>query len=75
MDWSGFVAFTVFITSFLLMLTFAAYGTAESLLVAMLCLVAFATFATFLFIERRNAHPLLDLSLLRIREYVGGVTT
>ncbi len=75
MDWRGFVAFTTFITSFLLALSFAAYGTAGRSLVASLGLLALASLAAFVIAERRGAYPLLDLSLLRIREFAGGVTT
>jgi EmrB/QacA subfamily drug resistance transporter len=73
MDWAGFFAFTTFITMLLLALTFGAYGLAnqvtmyEFLLISMLSLAAFAVH------ERRCDHPLIDLKLLRIREYTGGV--
>ncbi len=75
MDWPGFVTFSTSITSFLLTLTFAAYGTAEDSVVVVLGLLAGTAFISFLFIERRTKYPLLDLSLLRIREFAGGVTT
>ncbi len=75
MDWPGFATFTTSITTFLLMLTFAAYGTAETSLVVLLGLAAITSITAFILIERRAAHPLLDLSLLQIREYAGGVTT
>lgn len=73
MDWQGFAAFSAFIASFLLMLTFAAYGQAEAATVASLALTAAVSLASFMLIERRRSHPLLDLGLLRIREYAGGV--
>jgi len=75
MDWPGFATFTTFITSFLLMLTFAAYGTAENTTVGLLALAAATTLVGFVYIERRVRYPLLDLELLRIREYAGGVVT
>src|SRR3989442_7170451 len=73
MDWEGFAAFTVSITSFLLALTFAAYGTAEFSLVESLTAGSFIALVAFLLRERRTKSPLLDLSLLRIREFTGGV--
>lgn len=72
-DWSGFLAFTTSILSFLLSLTYAAYGLADETTVfsflglSVFCLIVFALH------ERRCRHPLLDLRLLRIREYTGGV--
>jgi EmrB/QacA subfamily drug resistance transporter len=75
MDWPGFVAFSSSISTFLLALTFAAYGTAEDSIVFLLVLIAGLAFASFLVIERRTTYPLLDLGLLRIREFAGGVTT
>ncbi|HEY6283514.1 MAG TPA: MFS transporter, partial [Nitrososphaerales archaeon] len=74
MDWAGFATFTGFITSFLLMLTFAAYGIGESIIVAPLGFIAAVSFLAFVKVERGKAYPLLDFSLLRIREFAGGVT-
>src|SRR3989441_4882532 len=73
MDWEGFAAFTVSITSFLLALTFAAYGTAEYSLVESLTAVSFIALVAFLLRERRTKSPLLDISLLRSRECTRGV--
>jgi EmrB/QacA subfamily drug resistance transporter len=75
MDWHGFLTFTTFITSFLLMLTFAAYGIADEWLVVSLALLAALCISLFVKVERRNPHPLLDFRLLRIKEFAGGVTT
>src|SRR5712692_5676074 len=74
MDWAGFAAFTVFISSFLLMLTFAAYGVGENIVVALLGILASISIVAFVKVERGRAYPLLDFSLLRIREFAGGVT-
>jgi EmrB/QacA subfamily drug resistance transporter len=73
MDWYGFVTFSASIVSFLFALTFAAYGTVP--LVWLLLLVGVSVFflAAFVRRERRIAHPLLDLKLLRIKEFTGGV--
>jgi len=75
MDWSGFVLFTLFITTLLLTLTFAAYGSAETLVVVIMGVVASSSLTAFLVVERRKSDPLLDLKLLGIREFAGGVTT
>ncbi len=71
-DWPGFISFTVFITSLLLSLTFAAYGFVEFPLVIGLIVLAAVSLAAFVYLEHRIEHPLLDLSLLRIREFTGG---
>jgi len=72
-DWGGFAAFTVFILSLLLALTVAAYGVSEASTIAGLLVLSAAGLATFVFLERRHPHPLLDLKLLRIREFTGGL--
>ena len=72
-DWGGFVAFTVFILSLLLALTVAAYGVSEAATVAGLLVLSAAGLSAFVFLERRHPHPLLDLKLLRIREFTGGL--
>src|SRR5438034_8082735 len=72
-DWGGFGAFTVFIMSLLLALTLAAYGVAETGTVIGLLAASFVGLAVFVVLERGHPHPLLDLRLLRIREFMGGV--
>jgi EmrB/QacA subfamily drug resistance transporter len=72
-DWAGFAAFSTFITCLLLGLTVAAYGISEVRAVALLLLTSVAALAAFVVVERRTAHPLLDLRLLRIREFSGGI--
>ncbi|MDG7011438.1 MAG: MFS transporter [Nitrososphaerota archaeon] len=74
MDWQGFVTFSISIVSFLLALTFAAYGTFP--LGWLLALVAASAASLWLFARRERSipHPLLDLKLLRIKEFTGGVT-
>ncbi|MDV3293198.1 MAG: MFS transporter [Nitrososphaerales archaeon] len=74
MDWTGFVTFTVFVSGLLMALSFAAYGTGQAALVAVLLLVAAVSIVAFVKAEHRTSHPLLDLRLLRIREYTGGLT-
>ena len=72
-DWLGFVSFSISITSFLLALTYDAYGLTEERVVYALLLVSVVTFLVFILQERRERYPLLDMSLLRIREFTGGV--
>jgi len=74
MDWAGFVAFTFFISSLLLCLTTAAYGIGESGLTVGLGATSAASLVIFVWVERGRVAPLLDLSLLRIREFTGAVT-
>jgi len=73
MDWFGFMTFTSSITCFLLALTFGAYGTREYSVVETLIAVSILSLVAFIIRERRTKHPLLDLTLLRIREFSGGV--
>ena len=72
-DWLGFVSFSISITSFLLALTYDAYGLAERSTVYVLFALSVITLATFIVHERRQRQPLLDLGLLKIREFTGGV--
>ena len=74
MDWPGFVTFTLFITSLLIALTFAAYGIGAAAVTVASGVLSFVSLAAFVWFERRQPAPLLDLSLLRIREFTGAVT-
>ena len=74
MDWPGFVSFASFITFLLLSLTYAAYGIGESYYVAVFAVVALLSLGLFVRVEQRHPQPLLDLSLLHIREFTGAVT-
>jgi EmrB/QacA subfamily drug resistance transporter len=73
MDWPGFGLFTGATITFLLALTFAAYGTYDLVTLAGLIALSVVFFAGFVWRETRFAHPLLDLSLLRIKEFTGGI--
>ena len=75
MDWRGFLTFTVFITGLLLALTYAAYGFASVWLAVLLCVVSIVSLGLFVRIELHREHPLLDLKLLKIREFTGGIIT
>jgi MFS family permease len=72
-DWVGFVLFTVFMMSFMLGLTFSAYGLGSLNLVYVLLPVSVVFLLFFIVWQRRVAYPLLDLKLFRIREITGGV--
>jgi EmrB/QacA subfamily drug resistance transporter len=72
-DWLGFVAFSISLTTFLLALTYDAYGLSEVKEVYALLLVSVVTLIIFILQQRRQKHPLLDMSLLKIREFTGGV--
>ena len=72
-DWFGFAAFSTAITTFLLALTYDAYGLTERLTVYVLLAVSAVTLGIFVLHERKQSHPLLELGLLRIREFTGGV--
>jgi EmrB/QacA subfamily drug resistance transporter len=72
-DWIGFLTFTSFIGSFLFMLTFAAYGLSEGRTVLALGVIAAVSLVVFGLYERRTRYPLLDLGLLKIREFTGGI--
>jgi EmrB/QacA subfamily drug resistance transporter len=74
MDWPGFITFASFITFLLLALTYAAYGIGETYYVGVFALVSLASLGLFVRVEQRHAQPLLDLSLLRIREFTGAVS-
>ena len=74
MDWPGFVTFTLFISFLLLALTYAAYGIGDLNLTLGFFLVSMVGLVFFVRFERRHRDPLLDLSLLRIREFTGAVT-
>jgi len=75
MDWAGFVAFTIFIASLLLALTYAAYGIGAYWLAVVLFIISGASLGVFIQLERHKEHPLLDLGLLKIREFTGGIVT
>jgi len=72
-DWLGFGAFVVFITSLLLAMTYAAYGIAQENLVVALLTLSLVALILFVRHERRTKHPLLDLNLLRIKEFGNSV--
>ena len=73
MDWQGFVSFSSLAAFTLLSLTLAAYGIADAWLIALFAVLAAVSLVVFVRVERRHPRPLLDLGLLRIREFTGGV--
>jgi MFS family permease len=74
MDWVGFLCFTTAIVSLLLALTFDAYEMSDKNLVYGLLAMTAIGLLAFVVQERRHDHPLLDLKILGIREFSGGVT-
>jgi len=72
-DWLGFLTFTLFIVSLLLALTFAAYGIGSQLLTFEFTIISIISLAFFIARELRCQNPLLDLKLLKIKEYTGGI--
>ncbi|HYC11192.1 MAG TPA: MFS transporter [Nitrososphaerales archaeon] len=75
MDWTGFATFTIFMACLLLAMTYAAYGFGEFWLAVPLLIASLASLWLFVRTERRKDHPLLDLELLKIREFTGGIIT
>jgi len=72
-DWLGFASFSVSITTLLLALTYDAYGLSEEMVVYGLLIASALSLLFFIAFEVRQPHPLLDMGLLRIREFTGGV--
>ncbi len=73
MDWPGFATFTLFITFLLLSLTYAAYGIGDFTLVLAFVITSVVSLGAFIRLERTHVQPLLDLGLLRIKEFTGAV--
>lgn len=72
-DWLGFIMFSTSITSLLLALTYAAYGISEQSIVDSFLVLSLVAFVAFVIHERKQAYPLMDFRLLKIREFTGGV--
>jgi EmrB/QacA subfamily drug resistance transporter len=72
-DWVGFVTFTTFVNSLLLVMTFAAYGIGSQMLTLGFSVLSVVSLISFVGYENRCQNPLLDLSLFRIREFTGGI--
>jgi EmrB/QacA subfamily drug resistance transporter len=73
MDLVGFVTFSISILTFLLALTYQAYGLSEEFTVYSFFIISVIGLIVFIVNERKELHPLLDLRLFRIREFTGGV--
>jgi len=72
-DWAGFVTFTVAMVTLVYALTEAGETTWGSpAVIACLC-AATVLMGAFVAVERRVAHPMLDLSLLRVPTFDGGL--
>ncbi len=72
-DWIGFALFSVFMLSFMLSLTFSAYGLSSLNVVYTLLPVSAIFLVLFVIWQRRISYPLLDLTMFRIRAVTGGV--
>jgi len=72
-DWAGFAAFVLSISAFLLALTYAAYGIGEEATVTLLLALSGVAMVAFVWHERRASSPLLDLKLLRVKEFGSSV--
>jgi len=72
MDWLGFGLITVSLSGLLLALTYAAYGVTSLGLVIVFFVTSGVSFALFVYQEIKTQYPLLDLRLLKIREFTGG---
>jgi EmrB/QacA subfamily drug resistance transporter len=72
-DWIGFFCFTTAIVSLLLALTFDAYGMSNRNLVYGLLFLTAIGLTAFVVQETRHKQPLLDLKILGIKEFTGGV--
>ncbi len=73
LDIRGFLIFTSSMTLILLFLTLAAYGGSELYLSFPLLISGLVLATVFYYVEKRTDYPLLDLSLLSIREFTGGI--
>jgi EmrB/QacA subfamily drug resistance transporter len=78
-DFVGAAVFALAVTSLLLAINFARTGTFGFPLVLALVLVALASLASFVYVEKRVRTPMLQLDLLRVRLFtlalVAGFTT
>ena len=72
-DWFGFIAFSISIITFLLALTYEAYGLSEKFTVYFFFMISAISLVMFVVYERRQVYPLVDFGLFRIREFTGGV--
>ena len=73
MDWPGFTAFTVFMVSVLLALTFEGYGLSYRRLVNALAVTSLASLISFAIWQLKIDYPILDLRLFKIWSFTGGV--
>ena len=71
-DWPGFVIFTVALSSLVYGLIESNEKSFSSGLVLGCLAAAAVLLAVFVFVERRRAHPMFDLSLFRLPTFSGG---
>jgi EmrB/QacA subfamily drug resistance transporter len=68
-DWPGFLTITPALVLILLAITFFGYGSAQLSVSSGMLALGLALLVTFVLVERRSKAPLLDLNLLRNREF------
>lgn len=75
-DWPGFVTITSSMALILLAITYLGYGSTELLVSSVMLVSGLVLLFVFVVIERRSVAPLLDLKLLRVREFsLGNIST
>ena len=72
-DWLGFALFTTFLLCLMIGLTLGAYSPSQFNTLFVLLFVGVIFLALFIIRSRRVAHPLVELSMFKIREVTGGI--
>jgi EmrB/QacA subfamily drug resistance transporter len=72
-DWVGFALFTTFLLCLMLGLTLAAYSASQFSTLYGLLAIGAVFLVLFVVRSRRIGHPLVELSMFKIREVTGGI--
>ena len=72
-DWLGFALFTTFLLCLMIGLTLGAYSPSQFNTLYVLLFVGFIFLALFIVRSRRVTHPLVELSMFKIRNVTGGI--
>jgi EmrB/QacA subfamily drug resistance transporter len=72
-DWLGFALFTTFLLCLMIGLTLGAYSPSEFNTLYVLLFVGAIFLGLFIIRSRRVKHPLVELSMFKIREVTGGI--
>lgn len=70
-DWAGFGIFAAGLAMILLAITFLSYGLSDTKIGIALAILGTVLMIVFVLIETRTDSPILDLRLLKIREFAG----